>query len=140
MIVAMVLILGVAFAAWRVWDGLYVRPAEARAALLRLPYEFRFRRIPTPDGLSTVIAGSARASDGVALNFAVLLGRAGQNSREVPVVPGAGRQSASVLANATVIVSSPRVTGESLSPAEIDMELAIEDAVYRQAPLRPRDG
>jgi hypothetical protein len=45
-----------------------------------------------------------------------------------------------VLANATVIVNTPRVTGESWSPAEIDMEFAIEDAVYRQAPLRPRDG
>lgn len=56
------------------------------------------------------------------------------------MVPGAGAQSASVLANATVIVSTPRVTGESLSPAEVDMEIAIEDAVYRQAPLRPRDG
>lgn len=70
-IVVMALVLAAAVAAWRVWDGLYVQPGEAKAALVRLPYELRFRRIPTPDGLTAVIAGSARGKDGTTVNFAV---------------------------------------------------------------------
>jgi hypothetical protein len=139
-IVVMALVLAVGFAAWRCWDGLYVQPGEARAALLRLPYELRFRRIPTPDGLNAVIAGSARAEDGTTVNFAVLLGSARDNTRELPVVAGTSIPRLSGLANATVIVDTPRVTGESWNPSEIDMELAIEDAIFDQAPLRPREG
>lgn len=139
-IVVMALVLGVAFAAWRVWDGLYVQPGEARAALVRLPYELRFRRIPTPDGLTAVIAGSARAEDGTTVSFAVLLGGAGNNTRELPVVPGAGTQQATRLANATVIADTTRAKSAGWSTAEVDMELAIEDAIYDQAPLRPREG
>lgn len=139
-VLAMAFVLIVGFAAWRIWDGLYVQPSEARNALLRLPYEFRFRRIPATDGLKTIIAGSALAHDGTRVNFAILLGHDGANARDLPVLPGAGRQTASRLANATVIVSTPRVTGEHWPSAEIRMDVAIENAIYDQAPLRPRDG
>ena len=138
--VVMALVLGVAFAAWRCWDGLYVRPGEARAALVRLPYELRFRHIPTPDGLTAVIAGSARAKDGTTVNFVVLLGGARDNTRELPVVPGAGTQTATGLANATVIADTTRAKSAGWSAEEVDMELAIEDAIFDQAPLRPREG
>jgi hypothetical protein len=139
-VVAAAVLLALAFGAWRIWDGHHVQPSEARNALLRLPYDLRFRSIPKPEGLSTAIAGTARAKDGTRVNFLVLIGRAGEDSPEVPVVPGAGTQTASRSANATVIVDTPRAKPDGLSEEEVAMDLAIEDAIYDQAPLVPREG
>jgi hypothetical protein len=135
-----VVTLGVAFAGWKVWDGFYVRASEARNALLRLPYDFRFRRVPTPDGLSAVIAGQGRARDGTTLNFAILIGGAGTDTGQLTVVPGAGQESVTRVGNATVITSAPVVSQGRHADAETDMTLAIEDAVFDREPLRPRDG
>jgi hypothetical protein len=115
-----------------------VRASEARNALLTLPYDFRFRRVPTPDGLSAVVAGQGRARDGTVLNFAILIGGAGTDTGELTVVPGAGRESVTTLGNATVITSAPTAHDGQLD-AETDMALALEDAVFDREPLRPRE-
>jgi hypothetical protein len=132
--------LALAFAGWKVWDGLYVRASEARNAVVGLPYDFRFRRVPTPDGLSAVIAGQGRARDGTTLNFAILIGGAGTHTAQLTVVPGAGRESVIRVGNATVITSAPTVRSRRRENVETDMTLAIEDAVFDREPLRPRDG
>lgn len=137
-IVGAFVLLGLAFAGWRVWDGLYVETGEAKAALAGLPYDMRFRSIPASEGLSAVIAGSATARDGTTVNFAVLLGDAGTDSRQAPIVPGAGWESASRLANATVITSPVAIRDGPPGSTETEMEVAIEDAVFDQASLRPR--
>jgi hypothetical protein len=134
-----VVVLGVAFAGWKAWDGLYVRESEARNALLRLPYDLRFRRVSTPDGLSAVIAGQGRARDGTTLNFAILLGGAGTDTEQLTIVPGAGHASVTQLGNATVITNSATTGDERRKDAELDMTLAIEDAIFDRAPLRPRE-
>jgi hypothetical protein len=134
------IILVVGLGIWKIWDGFYVREGEAKAALMRLPYEFRFRRAPTPEGLSAVIAGRARARDGTTVNFAVLLGRAGTDTPELTIVPGAGSQSATRVGNATVITSSASATGATTNDADVELSLAIENAIFDREPLRPREG
>jgi hypothetical protein len=125
---------------WRVWDGLYVRASEAKDALRALPYDVRYRHVRTPAGLSATIAGQAHARDGTTLNFAVLIGSAGTDTAQLPVVPGAGGESVTGLGNATVITSAPTVSHGRRAQAETDMTLAIENAVFNRESLRPRHG
>jgi hypothetical protein len=125
------------WSAWTVWDGLYVREGEAKAALRQLPYDIRLRHVSKPMGLRAVIAGQARARDGSTLDFAVVLGWLGKDAPGVPTALGRWPDRGVVLGNARVLAADPQTHGR-LRGAQIEIEMTIEDAIFGRAPLRPR--
>ena len=64
---------------------------EAKQALLKLPYHYRFRHVALPEGASSALAGLAVDKRHVAVNFGIALGK--EPKKGVPV-PRAGNEEA----------------------------------------------
>lgn len=115
---------------------------EAVSALEKLPFEVRYRAVPTPSGLDAVIAGRVTDRAGIEVDFAVLLGRDALTSTQLPVVPYAGTGSEVGLGDAYVIASSPEgyLEPHSRTKRREEIARAIEEAIFAQEPDQPRGG
>jgi len=65
--------------------------AEARRAILKLPYHYTFRHVPLPEGASGALAGRAIDKHHIFINFGIALGE--EPKKGVPV-PDAGIEDA----------------------------------------------
>jgi hypothetical protein len=136
-----------------VWAGLSgcgsdksVSRDEALAALRQLPYEVRYRAVPTPKGLDAVIAGRARDRSGASVDFAIVLGSGGGGdiaaSRQLPVVPYMGTGSGSSLGNALVITNNidPYPEPAAVTTRRNAIGNRIEEAIFAKEPGLPHEG